>query len=187
MDRKITSRKLAELLGKRHSSLVKLISKIFNEESLEKIKSNTKGRPSEAYLLDLNQVNLILAIGRFETSDKINLIEKLMIALKKDSIIEFLQSIDCMELDKEHYIYIARQVESGNFKIGISKDPARRVKQLSTSSPEKVELIFAYKANEPFRVSETIAHKMFSSTRLNGEWFSPETDVKKLINMNCDV
>lgn len=54
-------------------------------------------------------------------------------------------------------------------KVGASEDPERRLKQLQTSSPRKLTLVWSF----PFENAddESFAHEMFQWSHVMGEWF----------------
>ena len=71
------------------------------------------------------------------------------------------------------------------YKIGISINPGKRIKQLQTGIPYELTVLSVYDSKYPFRV-ETILHNTFSSKKtpdnfqydfefLNGEWFNLTT------------
>jgi hypothetical protein len=71
------------------------------------------------------------------------------------------------------YIYLIRDLRTGLVKIGFSKDPYRRLKQLtheSTLLPEPLEfrLVDAWRATLK---EEQRLHQVFQSCRVRGEWF----------------
>ena len=71
------------------------------------------------------------------------------------------------------YIYILTDGEY--HKIGVSKDPRRRVKQLQTASAGSLSIIKTY--NVPSKIARKLEqqlHKMFwqRRKRFNGEWFN---------------
>ena len=68
-------------------------------------------------------------------------------------------------------LYIIQSDVTGMIKIGRSKDPQKRLKQLQTGNPNKLKLI-AYFEGEGWR--EKLLHEHLSSHRLEGEWFSYE-------------
>lgn len=69
------------------------------------------------------------------------------------------------------FIYIIS--DGDHVKIGISKTPERRLKQLQTGHPKKLVL---YKVREVDAVSakklEAIIHRTCGNYRLKGEWFN---------------
>lgn len=72
---------------------------------------------------------------------------------------------------KSDALYIIQSDNTGMIKIGRSKDPLKRLKQLQTGNPNKLKLI-AYFDNMGWREKEL--HEQLSRYRLEGEWFSYE-------------
>ena len=66
-------------------------------------------------------------------------------------------------------LYIIQSDKTGMIKIGRSKDPEKRLKQLQTGNPNKLKLIACFK-NEGWR--EKQIHESLRAYRLKGEWFS---------------
>ena len=67
------------------------------------------------------------------------------------------------------------------YKIGISSLPEERVKNIQTSNPHRVELIYKKDviSNRGF---EKLLHKKYSSKRIRNEWFKLSLeDIKKII------
>ncbi|MBW1603574.1 GIY-YIG nuclease family protein [Streptomyces sp. JJ66] len=71
-------------------------------------------------------------------------------------------------LKKTSWVYAIQQTLSGRVKIGHSQDPARRLKVLSTSSPEPLRLVWQTEGGVAL---EEYLHTVFADRRLNGEWF----------------
>lgn len=70
---------------------------------------------------------------------------------------------------KKH-IYLIKSNESDRYKIGISKNPKNRVKQLQTGNSEKLTLISSYES-EYYKQIEVSLHNRFSHLKKEGEWF----------------
>lgn len=64
--------------------------------------------------------------------------------------------------------------ESGPIKIGVSVDPAKRLKGLQTGYPEKLSLLAVIRG-QAYREPEY--HDRFAAHRLHGEWFSPAPEI----------
>ena len=65
------------------------------------------------------------------------------------------------------------------FKVGFSKDPKRRLRQLQTGNPKKLQLVYTKEIEvAPVRLIEDIAHKSLKFTKVQGEWF--KTDLEKI-------
>lgn len=72
------------------------------------------------------------------------------------------------------HIYLA-YVESGHYKIGLSKNPTERIKQLNTNAPHEITLIHTFPADHA-KAAEEILHIDFASKRVKGEWFALDED-----------
>lgn len=62
--------------------------------------------------------------------------------------------------ERKGYVYLAK-AESGQYKIGVSKDPKKRVDGLKTQSPSQVTLTHCFFADD-MRMAEKQLHAMFS-------------------------
>lgn len=69
------------------------------------------------------------------------------------------------------YIYLIQSLESSRYKIGISKNPKKRIKELQTGSNEEIKLIHQYES-EYARKIETTLHNRYAHLKTHGEWFS---------------
>ena len=70
-------------------------------------------------------------------------------------------------------LYLIQSDVTGAFKIGITKNVKKRIKQLQTGSPHKLKLILLLKGQSH---RERSLHRALRSvmTRDTGEWFSYE-------------
>lgn len=68
------------------------------------------------------------------------------------------------------YVYLIQNLETSKYKIGISKNPKKRIKQLQTGSGEEIKLIHEFKSEFPRKV-ETAMHNRYGHLRAHGEWF----------------
>ncbi len=72
---------------------------------------------------------------------------------------------------KKDSLYIIQSDLTGMIKIGRSKYPKKRLKQLQTGNPNKLKIIATFD-NEGWK--EKILHERLKNFRLEGEWFSYE-------------
>lgn len=68
------------------------------------------------------------------------------------------------------YVYLIRNEETGNYKIGVSVNPRKRIKQLQTGSGEELQLIESFRSRYPRRI-ENALHQKYRHLRRSGEWF----------------
>lgn len=72
------------------------------------------------------------------------------------------------------HLYIIQSDNTGNFKIGRSKNPRRRLKQLQTGNPNQLKIVLILE-NQGHR--ERILHNRINRSiqkRSKGEWFEFE-------------
>ena len=68
-------------------------------------------------------------------------------------------------------------VTSNRIKIGISKNPNLRMKELSTGSGDVIHLVAIWKTKDDAAYVENYLHKTFKQYRVNGEWFTRDVTV----------
>lgn len=71
---------------------------------------------------------------------------------------------------KPKYLYLARMDGTNRFKIGVSRSPKHRVRNLAHTTGAPVRLIHAVASCTPF-AAEAMAHGFLSDFALGGEWF----------------
>lgn len=68
------------------------------------------------------------------------------------------------------HIYLIQSLEDSYYKIGVSKNPKRRVNQLQTGNSSKLKLIESY-PSEYANVIEKTLQRRYAYLRREGEWF----------------
>ena len=77
------------------------------------------------------------------------------------------------------YIYIIGSEEKP-YKIGFSKTPEKRLKELQTGHPKKLLLYYVEEINESeIRYIEKCIHKELKFKKSHGEWFNIEIEESK--------
>jgi hypothetical protein len=72
---------------------------------------------------------------------------------------------------KNDHLYFIQSDITGMIKIGRSKDPVKRLKQLQTGNANKLKLIASFKG---LGWREKIIHEELSRWSKKGEWFDPK-------------
>ena len=138
------------------------------------------GRPEEVCLLTERQF-LIVALMAIKHGAKIKgVIVDGLLEKSVREVIELVTSIDLEDLPPDRYVYVAQESVSGRYKIGISKDPARRIKELNIGNAEQLKLVHQFKSNGNKYESETLTHKMYADHRLRSEWFDTAINLNLL-------
>jgi len=74
------------------------------------------------------------------------------------------------------YIYVFRLEGTAYYKIGVSNNPKKRRRTLSTGSPIGIEIVCAFESRDCCG-GERRLHAMFAANRHKNEWFVfPEAD-----------
>ena len=68
------------------------------------------------------------------------------------------------------YLYAIQHGEGGPVKIGVAKNPAKRLRDLQIGNPVTLNGIAAWRC---LPGDEAELHELFGEARLRGEWFWP--------------
>lgn len=68
------------------------------------------------------------------------------------------------------YVYLIKCENTDSYKIGISKNPQKRIKQLQVGHPDNLILIDKY-LTENYNKVEIALHNSFIHLKKRGEWF----------------
>ena len=73
------------------------------------------------------------------------------------------------------YVYLISDSNTYNYKIGISNNPEKRIKELQTGNENKLKIIHKVLC-ENYKNVETALHNQYSFLKVNGEWFELSND-----------
>lgn len=78
-----------------------------------------------------------------------------------------------------YYVYVIGEANADRVKIGKSKQPGVRLKQLQTAYPSKLFLWAFCKETSDF--NEKDLHKWYSHLKVEGEWFLRNKEIDDLV------
>jgi len=68
------------------------------------------------------------------------------------------------------YVYLIKDNDNGFYKIGIARDPQKRLKELQTGNPNQLTIIETFLSEYSNKVEKNL-HRKYSYTKKEGEWF----------------
>lgn len=80
---------------------------------------------------------------------------------------------------KQGFVYFIGDTSANKVKIGYSKNPYGRLKQISTTYPGKLTLLKCIPGSVK---DERLYHKLFCHSRICREWFTLTADISHFIN-----
>lgn len=97
---------------------------------------------------------------------------EVLLAQVSDSkaILKALRDFEVPDDLPDMYVYAIREKDTGNIKLGISRDPEARLRQLQTGNSSELELVAHRPAVNRF-ADERAIHANAATYRLKGEWF----------------
>jgi len=81
-------------------------------------------------------------------------------------------------------VYLLKEDESNYYKIGISKSPHQRIKQLQTGSAGHITLYDEYVSEYASKIEKAF-HRKYSIYNVNGEWFNLTIEHTKTFIKDC--
>lgn len=122
-------------------------------------------------------IEMAKALCIIESNDKGKQLLKEIVSksvLTLNEMMAFAKNIDID--DVEMFIYAILEEDTGNIKIGISKNPEHRLKQLQIGNSSQLSIVKKIKAKNSFK-DEKVLHFKNKDHLIRGEWFSNQASV----------
>lgn len=84
------------------------------------------------------------------------------------------------------YVYLLRNDLTGDYKIGVSVNPKKRVKTLQTGSSGQIHIIETFQSEYPYKI-ESMFHNRHRADRLEGEWFALDMRIEDEFLKQCEL
>jgi hypothetical protein len=82
----------------------------------------------------------------------------------------FTESIFFDSIVSDAGVYVLNIQKTDKYKIGISQNIRKRIKQFETGNPENIKVVF-YVETAHYKSLEKKLHEIFKNDRIGGEWF----------------
>ena len=82
------------------------------------------------------------------------------------------------------YIYLIQSLENSYYKIGVSKHPKKRLKQLQTGNSSELKLVEIYQSEIAHKIEKTLQRR-YSHLRKEGEWFDMSISNEVSFSQEC--
>ena len=151
----------------RHSNLLAKIKRNpqIDEKKFASTYKDSTGRSLKCYHLPKREVIMLLADSHpralAAVAERIG---------DMDTILDAIRDFEVPEECSDMYVYAIRNTTTGAIKLGISRNPQQRLKQLQTGNDCKLELVAYSKAENRFQ-DETALHHAHAAAHIRGEWF----------------
>ena len=160
---------IAEITGKVHRNVMRDIKQHLKGIDIYKSTYLSKqNKKIPCYILPKAMAAVVMA--RYDSG----IVMKIATAAEQSiDIMKALQSFEIPDELPDMYVYAIRECSTGNIKLGISKDPEARVKQLQNGNSGALELVAYKRAVNRFK-DEASLHELASDNNIKGEWFSKD-------------
>ena len=178
----ISSERISYLTGTSKHSVNKLISSYTKElkkfGDVKEFKENENknglgGRPTIDFLLNENQTILLISLMK----NNVKIVEILTEYVSSKNIFEVLEKTEKIkDQDCSGYLYII-QKKNKLVKIGISKNPEKRISAIETHNGEVSVNKFVSEKLLNYMEIEKLMHNNFKDFRVRGEWFNVDFNI----------
>jgi hypothetical protein len=82
------------------------------------------------------------------------------------------------------HVYLIQSLEEGYYKIGVSKHPNKRIRELNTGNSSQLKLVETYKSEHANQI-ERILQRKYLLFKKNGEWFDLSIELEVTFKSEC--
>jgi hypothetical protein len=83
------------------------------------------------------------------------------------------------------YVYLIKSLEDSRYKIGVSRDPFQRIKNLQTGNSSELKLVNSYKTLFANIIEKTLQRR-YSHLNKKGEWFEMSVENEISFITECE-
>ena|SRR5690554_2091875 len=171
----MSSREIAELTGKRHDHVKRDIRNMCKQLEIDSAQFCAQYRDGSGRTFPCFNLNFHLAstlIAGYSSKARMAIISR----LEEKAVIDAINEFEVPDDIPDMYVYAIRETETGRVKLGISRDPGYRLRQLQVGNSQKLELVAYRKATNRFG-DEAAIHAENKDSRIRSEWFQPGAEL----------
>lgn len=179
---RITSKEIADLVEKRHHNVLRTIDTLAEKGVISTPQSSFRERINGLGHKQHDKVYVFDAAHKRDTYVVVAQLSPQHIGpiidawgRTQDALSELLEALEAFDipddLPSDMFVYAIKERDTGHLKLGISRDPRQRLKQLQTGNSSELELVAVRPALNRF-ADERALHADAEAYRLRGEWFS---------------
>ena len=171
----ISSLEIADIVERRHDNVKRSIKRcsdrgLFPLPAIDMIPNHAKG-PATIQVYRLSKRDSIVAVAKLSPGRVGSLIDAWGRA--ETTLNEVLSALDAFEVPEDMlgmYVYAIRNTATGSIRLGISRNPSERLKQLQAGNDCDLEIVATRPAVNGFSDKKALL-KRNADVRLSGEWF----------------
>lgn len=82
------------------------------------------------------------------------------------------------------YVYLIQSLENSHYKIGTSRDPQKRVRELQTGNSSQLKLVEMYQSEYATKIERALQRR-YSHIHKTGEWFDMSIINETIFTSEC--
>ena len=88
--------------------------------------------------------------------------------------------------DKGEFVYFIRNGRTNVYKVGVARDPEKRLAELQTANPEKLTIYRAFRCEDAYAVENGL-HYRFHAQNVRGEWYHLSPDMAGKVGLMGNI
>ena len=127
------------------------------------------GRPAKEYAMTLDMAKILASVEKNEKGKQLLRFMSARSVITPRELMDLIADVDLPDAP-DLFVYAIREQDTGHLKLGISKDPEERLRQLQIANSSRLEIVAIRPAPNRFS-DEAAIHKLAGQYRIHGEWF----------------
>ncbi len=127
------------------------------------------GRNRKDYALTIETAKILASVEKNEKGRQLLRFMAARSVITPRELMDLIADVDLPDAP-DLFVYAIREQDTGHLKLGISKDPEERLRQLQIANSSRLEIVAIRPAPNRFS-DEAAIHKLVGQYHIHGEWF----------------